>query len=104
MPIYEYACSNCHLRFEKIQKMSDPNITICPECNTDSVQKLISAPAFRLKGTGWYETDFKSPNETKRNLASDDSSNGGSSSVAATTQPTTPAPVTPPATTKTTEV
>lgn len=72
MPIYEYACSDCNLRFEKIQKISEPNIDVCPKCNGKSVQKLISTTSFRLKGNGWYETDFKSSNETKRNLASSD--------------------------------
>lgn len=72
MPIYEYQCSDCNLKFEKIQKISEANITTCPKCNKHSVQKLISATAFRLKGTGWYETDFKSPTERKRNLVSSD--------------------------------
>lgn len=89
MPIYEYACSSCNLRFEKIQKISEPNIDVCPKCNEKSVQKLISATAFRLKGTGWYETDFKSSNETKRNLVSSDEPNNASTKPTATTeQPT----------------
>ena len=69
MPIYEYSCCNCNLKFEKIQKISDPEIKICPECNQSSIKKLISASGFRLKGGGWYETDFKSSREIKRNLA-----------------------------------
>jgi putative FmdB family regulatory protein len=79
MPIYEYSCYNCNIRFEKIQKISDPDITICPECNQNSIKKLISAAGFRLKGSGWYETDFKSSKEIKRNLAvTEDVNNSGS--------------------------
>ena len=74
MPIYEYECLTCKLRFEKIQKMSDMLIKICPECNSDAVKKLISATSFRLKGKGWYETDFKSSKEKKRNLAGSEES------------------------------
>lgn len=59
MPIYEYACGECGHRTEIIQKMSDPPITHCPECGQESMRKLVSAAGFRLKGGGWYETDFK---------------------------------------------
>ncbi|MDA7796833.1 zinc ribbon domain-containing protein [Gammaproteobacteria bacterium] len=59
MPIYEYKCSNCEHQFELIQKFSDQPAEICPECSQKSIQKLVSAPSFRLKGGGWYETDFK---------------------------------------------
>lgn len=60
MPIYEYACNVCGEQFEKIQKMSDDPLVDCPHCNGPHLRKLVSAPAFRLKGEGWYETDFKS--------------------------------------------
>ena len=66
MPIYEYKCSNCSHEFEKIQKISEEQIKDCPKCNKKSVSKLISAPSFRLKGSGWYETDFKTGN--KKNI------------------------------------
>jgi len=66
MPIYEYKCSNCSHEFEKIQKISEEPIKECPKCNKKSVSKLISAPSFRLKGSGWYETDFKTGN--KKNI------------------------------------
>ncbi len=69
MPIYEYACKQCEHEFDVLQKMSDPVLTDCPECGESALRKLISAPSFRLKGSGWYETDFKSDN--KRNLAGD---------------------------------
>jgi putative FmdB family regulatory protein len=59
MPIYDYKCSKCEHQLEIIQKFSDNPIKICPECNEKSLQKLVSAPSFRLKGGGWYETDFK---------------------------------------------
>ncbi len=59
MPIYEYACTACGHQLEVIQKMSDPVLRTCPACNTEQLQKLISAAGFRLKGSGWYETDFK---------------------------------------------
>ena len=67
MPIYEYKCSNCGHQFEKIQKFSDKPAKACPKCSTDGLKKLISSPSFRLKGSGWYETDFKTG--TKKNLA-----------------------------------
>ncbi len=63
MPIYEYACEQCDHRLEKIQKMSDAPLTTCPECNQESLKKQISAAGFRLKGGGWYETDFKNNNK-----------------------------------------
>lgn len=75
MPIYEYGCKSCGHAFEALQKMSDDALTTCPECDKDELQKMVSAAGFRLKGQGWYETDFKSSN--KKNLAS--SSNSSSS-------------------------
>ncbi len=71
MPIYEYECKACGFRHEALQKVSDGPLTECPNCNENSLKKLISAASFRLSGSGWYETDFKSDN--KRNLARDDS-------------------------------
>lgn len=59
MPIYEYKCENCDHRMEKLQKISDEPAKTCPECGEDGLRKLVSAAAFKLKGTGWYETDFK---------------------------------------------
>lgn len=59
MPIYEYECTSCHHCFDAIQKISDAPITQCPVCSKETVTKLISAVGFQLKGTGWYETDFK---------------------------------------------
>jgi putative FmdB family regulatory protein len=67
MPIYEYQCKACGHVFDVLQKMSDGPLTDCPDCKEPSLKKLLSAPNFRLKGGGWYETDFKDKN--KRNLA-----------------------------------
>jgi putative FmdB family regulatory protein len=69
MPIYEYRCQSCGHELEKLQKISDPALVDCPECSEPALTKLISAAGFRLKGGGWYETDFKKDN--KRNLAGD---------------------------------
>ena len=69
MPIYEYECRKCGHQLEAIQKVSGPPLRKCPNCAQRTLQKLISSPVFRLKGSGWYETDFKSDKEGKRNLA-----------------------------------
>ncbi len=74
MPIYEYACVECGHEFDALQKMSDAPLTECPACHQSSLQKIVSAPGFRLSGSGWYETDFKSKNQ--KNLANKDSSGG----------------------------
>lgn len=75
MPIYEYACRACEHEFESLQKMSDPALTECPECKANELFKKISAAGFRLKGGGWYETDFKSGGK-KKNLAGDGGASG----------------------------
>ena len=69
MPFYEYQCNNCGHSLEAMQKVSDPPLKKCPHCGKSQLQKLMSAPVFRLKGGGWYETDFKSDQDNKRNLA-----------------------------------
>lgn len=69
MPIYEYQCAACGALHEALQKISDPPLTDCPACGKATLRKKVSAVAFRLKGSGWYETDFKSGN--KKNLAGD---------------------------------
>ena len=65
MPIYEYRCNSCGHELEAIQKMSDAPLLDCPACNKADLKKLISAAGFRLKGSGWYETDFKSSGANK---------------------------------------
>jgi putative FmdB family regulatory protein len=72
MPIYEYQCQKCHHHLEALQKISDKPLRECPECGKHTLQRLMSAPMFRLVGSGWYETDFKSDKESKRNLAGKD--------------------------------
>ena len=69
MPIYEYECETCGHKLEALQKISDDPLKDCPECGKPALKKLISAAGFRLKGGGWYETDFKTGN--KKNLAGD---------------------------------
>jgi putative FmdB family regulatory protein len=72
MPFYEYQCRHCGHQIEVMQKISEPPMRKCPSCGRNGLSKLISAPVFRLKGGGWYETDFKGDNDRKRNLAGDD--------------------------------
>ena len=79
MPIYEYECRECGYRLDALQKMSDPLLTDCPECEQPRLRKLLSAPHFRLKGSGWYETDFKNSGRAK---ADDGAGNGGSKPAA----------------------
>ena len=73
MPIYEYKCSNCGHQFEKIQKFSDQPLKKCPNCDKKTLNKLISSPSFRLSGSGWYETDFKTGN--KKNILNKEKDN-----------------------------
>lgn len=75
MPIYEYGCKNCGHVLDALQKMSDDPLVDCPECEKPELKRRISAPRFRLKGEGWYETDFKKDNQ--RNLAKSDSESAG---------------------------
>ena len=68
MPIYEYECQKCGHTLEALQKFSDKPLRECPECGRHQLKRLVSAPLFRLAGSGWYETDFKSEKERKRNI------------------------------------
>lgn len=81
MPIYEYQCQSCHHELEALQRLSDAPLVDCPACGQPLLQKKISAAGFRLKGGGWYETDFKSG--SKKNLAGE----GSSSSSAGESKP-----------------
>ena len=83
MPIYGYVCKSCEHRFDVLQKMSDDPLVHCPDCGEPSLQKELSAPKFRLKGSGWYETDFKTGD--KRNLHGD---KGGKSADKTAASPT----------------
>ena len=68
MPTYDYVCEACDHKFELFQSIKDDPIKKCPECGKGQLQKLVSAPSFRLAGGGWYETDFKTDKDKKRNL------------------------------------
>ncbi|MDX1496230.1 MAG: zinc ribbon domain-containing protein [Salinisphaeraceae bacterium] len=84
MPIYEYVCRECGEELERLQRMSDAPLTDCPACGQAALAKKVSAAGFRLKGSGWYETDFKSSG--KKNLAGEakaDSKSGGKSDTKA---------------------
>jgi putative FmdB family regulatory protein len=69
MPFYEYQCKSCGYALEAMQKISDAPLKKCPDCGKSQLVRLMSAPVFRLKGAGWYETDFKGDKDTQRNLA-----------------------------------
>lgn len=71
MPIYEYRCQSCNHELEVLQKLSDPELSDCPQCGRPELRKLISPVGFRLKGSGWYETDFKK-NGAQKNVAKED--------------------------------
>lgn len=71
MPFYEYQCSACGHHHEELQKITDGVLRKCPACGRSKLKRLMSAPAFRLKGGGWYETDFKGDKDSQRNLAGD---------------------------------
>ncbi len=86
MPIYEYHCSACSHDLEIIQKLSDPELSKCPACGQPELKKLISAVGFRLKGSGWYETDFKS-GDKKKNIAKDDGPAASASDAKSSTAP-----------------
>lgn len=83
MPIYEYRCGNCGHELEAIQKLSEAVLVNCPVCEKDTLKKKISAAGFRLKGAGWYETDFKSGK--KRNVAGEEGGKSASSSEGSST-------------------
>ena len=105
MPIYEYRCQACGKKFETIQKFSDEPLTVHPECGGGPVDRLLSAPTFHFKGSGWYVNDYakgnsSKPGETKTDAKTDaktdskadakSSSTPNSAAPASTTPPTTP--------------
>lgn len=77
MPFYEYECSACGEQIEVLQKINDAPLKKCTGCGRNQLKKLVSAPVFRLKGGGWYETDFKTDQDKKRNLVDNDADSGG---------------------------
>jgi len=80
MPIYGFECGSCGHRFDRLQKLSDADPTVCPDCGAEQLRRQLTAPSFRLSGSGWYETDFKKDGDKKRNLV--ESSSGGEKSDA----------------------
>jgi putative FmdB family regulatory protein len=100
MPLYEYECTACHKRTEKIQKFSDPEITICPHCG-GHIERVVSAPAISFKGGGWYADGYgnakpkSSGDSTSTDSAAKPASDSATSTPAAA--PSTPAPAPAPA-------
>lgn len=94
MPIYAFQCAECGHAFDRLQKLSDPDPEICPNCGKPAITRQLTAPSFRLAGGGWYETDFKKDGDKKRNLVdggegakpSSGGSEGGAAKPAATTE------------------
>ncbi len=99
MPIYEFECGGCGHRFDRLQKLSDEDPLICPVCAAPQLHRRVSAPSFRLAGSGWYETDFKKEGDKKRNLVEGSSGSGAAAgeSSAAATPTSSPAPAATPA-------
>ncbi|OOG45507.1 zinc ribbon domain-containing protein [Rhodanobacter sp. C01] len=95
MPIYEFECNHCGHRFDRLQKLSDTDPSICPACDAPQLHRRVSAPSFRLAGSGWYETDFKKDGDKKRNLVdtagSEKPASSGDSVAAVAPAPATPA-------------
>lgn len=87
MPIYEYTCTGCGHRLEALQTFSEPAMIECPNCHESTLQKLVSAASFQLKGTGWYATDFR--DKGKQSKESTTSSSGSSTTETKTTTTTT---------------
>ncbi|RJU10399.1 transcriptional regulator [Xanthomonas campestris] len=83
MPIYAFQCTACDHQFDRLLKMSDPVPESCPACSANAIKRQVTAPSFRLSGSGWYETDFKSAGEKKKNLTESSSSGGDTKPAAA---------------------
>jgi putative FmdB family regulatory protein len=105
MPIYAYACKECEHTLDALQKIADEPLVDCPACGKPGLKRLLSAPRFRLKGTGWYETDFKK--DGQRNLAGEKETAGkgeagkkdaSADKASSDTAPVAGKPATPPST------
>lgn len=94
MPIYAFQCTECGHPFDRLQKLSDPDPDACPACGANAVKRQLTAPSFRLSGSGWYETDFKKDGDKKRNLTekADTPTSGASTDSAPSTKAADPAP------------
>lgn len=99
MPIYAFECDACGHQFDRLQKMSDPDPSECPECGAAGIKRQLTAPSFRLSGTGWYETDFKKDGDRKRNLTekTDAPKSESKTDAAPATKSADPAPAAKPA-------
>lgn len=97
MPIYAFECGSCGHDFDRLQKIADPDPTDCPACGASSVRRQVTAPVFRLAGSGWYETDFKKDGDRKRNLADKGDSAPKADSKPAETKPAEAKPAAAPA-------
>ena len=82
MPIYAFECTQCGHSFDRLQKLSDPDPDTCPACSAQAVKRQLTAPSFRLAGSGWYETDFKKDGDKKRNLSEGSEGTGKAESKA----------------------
>src|SRR5690554_3268506 len=85
VPIYAYKCSACGHAQDVLQKMSDPLLTVCPECKQDTYVKQVTAAGFQLKGSGWYVTDFRNNGSSGKSAGGSEASSGGGESAAAST-------------------
>src|SRR5947208_2491418 len=95
MPIYAFECGSCGHQFDRLQKLSDADPAVCPQCGAEQIRRQLTAPSFRLSGAGWYETDFKKDGDKKRNLADKSEpaakTEGGSDTAPAAKSESTPA-------------
>ena len=82
MPIYEYRCSSCGSHKEHLQKVSDPKLTVCPECGKETYEKQLTAAGFQLKGSGWYVTDFRNNGSTTSTKTTEGKSGAADSGAA----------------------
>lgn len=87
MPIYDYQCSSCGIKKEVMRKVSEPNLTTCPECGKETFTKQVSAPSFQLTGSGWYATDFKGSGSKPSSPASESKASEPAASAAAACAP-----------------
>jgi putative FmdB family regulatory protein len=92
MPIYAFECTRCGHRFDRLQRLSDTDPTVCPACAAEGeVRRQLTAPSFRLAGGGWYETDFKKDGDKKRNLAEKADAPASSAAGGDSAKPASPA-------------
>lgn len=87
MPIYAFECTQCGHQFERLQRLADADPTQCPECHAEQIRRRLTAPSFRLAGSGWYETDFKKDSDKQRNLVDKKDSGAEAPSAAASQKP-----------------